>query len=546
MKNIKYLIISVALPVILITNIIGCQNNENIAAYNQKNSLISNESSDENTFEVQAEIEADKKLKSITLDKQNIEGLSYDIINKESYDNSVIFRNTYTELQGVISFRGNNYRNSPSYGVSNIAEKTLSQIYKFDTASSSWGGGAGWTGQPMIVKWPDDLKNRMNIYDEFKSKEDFTEVIYSSLDGNIYFFDLETGKQSRDKIRVGNPIKGTMSIDSRGLPLLYTGEGINENGVVGFNIYSLIDGSQLYEINGMDKDAYRGWPAFDGSCLVCSDCDTVVEGGENGLIYFIKLNTDYDRENNKITINPVVTKYRYGVEGSAGRLGTENSVAAYANLLYFADNNGDIQCLDMNTLEPVWLLRSGDDTDASLTVDVEDDIPYIYTGTEVDHQGTHGISTLRKVNGFTGQVVWEKSFECDSIIGSDAINGGLMATNVIGKNKMDDKVIFTLARYKGFNKGAVLALDKKSGDIIWEHDFDNYMWSSPVDFYDKDGNGYLIQCDSAGNMFLMDGDNGEVLNKILLNGNVEASPAIYEDNVVVATRGGSIYGIKIK
>lgn len=544
MKNIKDLIISAALPVILLTNIIGCQNNESIAAYNQENSSISNESNDENTFEGQ--VETDKRVQTITLDKQNIKGLSYDIINKESYDNSVIFQNTYTDLQGVISFRGNNYRNSPSYGVSSIAEKSLSQIYKFDTASSSWGGGAGWTGQPMIVKWPDDLKNRMNIYDEFKSKEDFTEAIYSSLDGNIYFFDLETGKQSRDKIKVGNPIKGTMSIDSRGLPLLYTGEGIIENGIVGFNIYSLIDGSQLYEINGMDKDAYRGWPAFDGSCLVCSDCDTVVQGGENGLIYFIKLNTDYDKENNKITINPVVTKYRYGVEGSAGRLGTENSVAAYANLLYFADNNGDIQCLDMNTLEPVWLLRSGDDTDASLTVEVEDDIPYIYTGTEVDHQGTHGISTLRKVNGFTGQVVWEKSFECDSIIGSDAINGGLMATNVIGKNKMDDKVIFTLARYKGFNKGAVLALNKKSGDIVWEHDFDNYMWSSPVDFYDKDGKGYLIQCDSAGNMFLMDGDNGEVLNKLMSNGNVEASPAIYEDNVVVATRGGSIYGIKIK
>ena len=72
------------------------------------------------------------------------------------------------------------------------------------------------------------------------------------------------------------------------------------------------------------------------------------------------------------------------------------------------------------------------------------------------------------------------------------------------------------------------------------------MWSSPVDFYDEDGNGYLIQCDSVGNMFLLDGDSGEVLNKIILNGNIEASPAIYDDNIVVATRGGSIYGIKIK
>ena len=47
------------------------------------------------------------------------------------------------------------------------------------------GGGAGWTGQPAIVKWPKELRESMNIYDEFKGKEDFTEVIHGSLDGNI-------------------------------------------------------------------------------------------------------------------------------------------------------------------------------------------------------------------------------------------------------------------------------------------------------------------------------------------------------------------------
>ncbi|MGM9935686.1 PQQ-binding-like beta-propeller repeat protein [uncultured Clostridium sp.] len=547
MKTIKITAIAAALSFLFVTNVIGCMSNESVATYKEINDSASNESSSsesqENSDKSQKNIE---KLEAVTLEKQDITGLSYDIVNKEGYDNNILFQNKYTDLEGVISFRGNNYRNSASYGVSTITEKTLSQKFKFDTSSSSWGGGAGWTGQPMIVKWPDELKNSMNIYDEFKGKEDFTEVIYSSLDGNIYFFDLESGKLSRDKIKVGNPIKGTMSIDSRGIPLLYIGEGIPEKDTVGFNIYSLIDGSHLYEINGMDEDAYRGWPAFDGSCLVCSDCDTVIEGGENGLIYIIKLNTDYDKDNNKITINPAVTKYRYGIEGSAGRLGIENSVAAYANLIYFADNNGDIQCVDLNTLEPVWMLRSGDDTDASLTIETEDGVPYVYTGTEVDHQGTHGLSTLRKINGFTGKVVWEKSFECDSIIGSDAVNGGLMATNVIGKNKMDDRVIFSLARYKGFNKGATIALDKNSGEIIWEHDFDNYMWSSPVDFYDEEGRGYLIQCDSIGNMFLLDGDSGEVLNKILLNGNVESSPAIYDDSIVVATRSGSIYGIDIK
>ena len=72
------------------------------------------------------------------------------------------------------------------------------------------GGGAGWTGQPAIVKWPKELRESMNIYDEFKGKEDFTEVIYGSLDGNIYFLELNSGKTTRDKIKVGNPIKGSL------------------------------------------------------------------------------------------------------------------------------------------------------------------------------------------------------------------------------------------------------------------------------------------------------------------------------------------------
>ena len=84
----------------------------------------------------------------------------------------------------------------------------------------------------------------MNIDDKFKSKENFTEVIYASLDGKVYFLDLETGEK-RSVINVGNPIKGSLSIDSRGIPMLYVGEGINESGVTGFNIYSLIDGSSL-------------------------------------------------------------------------------------------------------------------------------------------------------------------------------------------------------------------------------------------------------------------------------------------------------------
>lgn len=532
-KKIKDLIV-VLMATTILGSTIGCEN--------EKSKEVIAPVTEEKEKEVEVK---EEKITALSPTKGNLFGLKYDIIG-ENYGKDMLLGNTYTKLEGVTTFRGNNLRNSPSYGISNISENTLKESWKLSTSFSKWGGGSGWTGQPSIVKWPEEVKKTMNIKEEFKNKKDFTEVIYASLDGGIYFADLETGKPSRDKIVVGNPIKGSLSIDSRGIPFLYVGEGIPENGAVGFNIYSLIDGKKLYELEGNDRDSYRGWPAFDSSSLIYGEGDTVILGGENGVLYLIKLNTNYDKDNNTIKISPKFTKYRYKIPGGEGALGIENSVAVYRNLVYFADNNGDIQCVDLNTMTPFWVVRTGDDTDATITIDVEDNIPYLYTGTEVDHQGTVGLSRLRKINGLTGEEIWKREYKCESIIGADAVNGGLLATPVVGKNNIKDVVIFSLARYKGFSRGGTLALDKKTGEVKWETLFESYMWSSPVDFYDKDGKGYLIQCDSVGNMFLLDGETGKKLNSIKLNSNIEATPSIFNDKVVVATRGGTIYGIDIK
>ena len=84
----------------------------------------------------------------------------------------------YTQLEGVITFRGNNFRDSPSYGTASMTEK------KFDTSpwtftvgsmqkmygSGSW-SGCGWTGQPLLVRWPAETKRIMNMRDWAKQKD---------------------------------------------------------------------------------------------------------------------------------------------------------------------------------------------------------------------------------------------------------------------------------------------------------------------------------------------------------------------------------------
>lgn len=138
----------------------------------------------------------------------------------------------YTALEGVITFRGNNYRDDPTYGnAGNLAQKKLElawtkeipgSIAKSD--SGQW-FGIGWTGQPLIVRWPKSTVNVMNIYDEKKQKDGLVEIIYATENSSIYFLDLDDGNFTRDKIDGRWTFKGSGSLDPRGYPLLYVGAG---------------------------------------------------------------------------------------------------------------------------------------------------------------------------------------------------------------------------------------------------------------------------------------------------------------------------------
>ncbi|WP_078430586.1 PQQ-binding-like beta-propeller repeat protein [Alkalihalobacterium alkalinitrilicum] len=453
------------------------------------------------------------------------------------------FPDIYTDVQGVLTFRGNALRDAPAFGKVNEETSSLAIDWNFQTsASPRWGGGAGWTGQPVLIKWDDEVKAMMNLHEDYKKKEDFVEVIQGSLDGNVYFLDLASGEQTRKPINVDNPIKGSVSVDPRGYPLLYVGQGIPQVGHIGFYIYSLIDGELLHFVPGMDSFAYREWGAFDSSAVVNRMTDTFFVGGENGLFYSLKLNTNFDRESETISIKPETIKLRYKVNGNRYQ-GIENSLAIYRNLAFFADNGGSVQALDLTKNKTVWASEPTDDTDATIVLGIEHEIPFLYTGTEVDKQGHNGKAMLRKINGISGDVVWHKDYPA---FFNDGVNGGLLATPIMGQKDIENVVIFTIARYQTMNGGVMVALDKLTGDEVWRWDMPNYAWSSPVDVYSKNGNSYIIQADSVGNIHLLEGATGELLDKISIGSNIEASPAVFNDTLVVASRGGTIYGVKIK
>lgn len=450
----------------------------------------------------------------------------------------------FTKLKGITTFRGGPYRDFASVG--RISKRPDSMIVKWSAKTlptGEWGGGAGWTGQPCIVQWPDSLRLKMNIDQKFKDSL-LVEIIVGSLDGKIYFLDLKTGEKTRKPIDIKNPIKGTVTIDPRGLSILYSGQGIASKKEFGFRIFSLIDQQKLHFINGRDVFAHRAWAAFDGSALINPANDMMYLGGENGLFYCVKLNSKLD-STSQVSIAPQEWKLRYRVN-TYHQVGVENSVAAYQDKIFFSDNHGYIVAIDLKTLKPMWVSHNHDDTDASLVIKPEDGIPYLYTGNEVDKQGKKGHSYLKKINGLTGTVVWEKKYECLTVLGDHPVNGGLLATPIIGKHKASGKVIFNLSRYGGMNKGLLVALDQATGNVLYEVALSNYSWSSPVDIYDEEGNMYIFLADSRGYVMLFDGENGQFIYKKKIGELFEASPVVFDNKIVIPSRPNKIYCLEIK
>lgn len=450
----------------------------------------------------------------------------------------------YSDLEGVTCFRGNNMRDGGSYGYADVREEKLNIIWKKDIGSIDSWSGVGWNGQPAIVQWKKDVIKFMNIKEDKKEIENLKEVIYATLDGNIYFLDLEDGKATREKLNIGAPIKGSLTVDPRGIPLLYAGQGIDTNGgkyvEFAYRVFSLTDFKKLYEIKGRDGFARRDWGAFDSTALIDKYKDYIFICGENGVVYSGKLNTKY--ENGSISINPQIDKYRYDAL-NRNRKGIESSMAIYENYGFFADNDGLLQCLDLNTLTPIWVQDINDDTDSTVVLERDKKSLNLYTACEVDYQGNGGYSYLRKIDAASGKILWENKYKC--FYDTDT-NGGALATPVVGKGDIRNLVIYNIARTPEYNSGILAAFNKESGEKVWELKLPNYCWSSPVSLYTNMGKSYIVQCDSAGRVMLIEGINGKVLDIINIGANVEGTPAAFGNKIVVGTRGCKIIGLEVK
>jgi len=364
--------------------------------------------------------------------------------------------------------------------------------------------------------------------------------------------DIKTGEYTRDPMNVGFTFKGSGALDPRGYPLMYVGAGYDtDTESARAFIINLLDCSILYTFGNDDPFALRGGLSyFDSSAIVDPETDTLIYPGENGILYLLHLGSSYDEASGSLQLDlDKMVKWRYSsVRTSHEKYwpGMETSAAIYKNYLFITDNGANLFCLDLNTLETVWAQDILDDSNSTPVLSIEDGKLYIYVSTSF-HLGwrSNTVATVPiwKIDAETGEIVWQTDYECCS---QEGVSGGVQSTIAVGRSDLDDLIFVTVAMSHGEGAGDIVALNKKDGSKVWENQIP-YTWSSPVCVYNEDGEGEVIYGASDGRLRCLYGLTGEEKSRLAISdGTIEASPAVYEDYMVVGTRAGSIWGIHLE
>lgn len=465
----------------------------------------------------------------------------------------------YAAHEGVVTFRGDNLRSGAAYGALPGLPARLEIAWSVDTGKLKKGygtgywTGSGWTGQPLLVRWTDEQKRAMPaLYADKQAQDGLVEAIYSTMDGNVYFIDIADGSPTRDVLQVGLPFKGAGALHPT-LPVLFLGpgdSGANPGEDARAYVYSLTDNRQLLTYGMLDPFALRKFHGYDSSPLVHAQTDTVIQPGENGILYTFRLGTHFDANTGEVTVHPqerVKLRYRTARSGEQSYwLGMEDSSVVWKNYLYIADNGGTLLCIDLNTMQVVWAQDVADDTNGSPVFALEDGVPVLYIATSLHWKASRllklGDVPIFKINAVTGEYIWRRTYLCNTVAG---ISGGVQATCVVGRGNISDLVVFPVARTPHVRSGILVALDRRTGKEVWKRKLHRYAWSSPVAVYDEAGNAVLVQGDAGGRLMLLDARTGALLHTIELGANIEASPAVFGDTLVVGTRGMKIFGVRL-
>jgi hypothetical protein len=446
----------------------------------------------------------------------------------------------YRRPDRVMTFRKNLMRNADFGGRVQGEPTTIEVAWSYDTPFGKaetrfgqWGGGTGWTGQPLYAHWTAAEQDSIRrggapLTADFGEEE----VMVGSLCGEAFFLNFQSGHPSRQPLDLHNVVKGTMSMDPE-LMNLYVGQGVPKGEPLGCQAFSLTSHQRGTFFN--DPRAWRGWQAFDSSPIVAGGY--LFWPGENGSLF------KFERAAGGVLRR--VSTLRYRVNGAAP--GIESSLCVYRNYGFFGDNHGNIICVNLNTMTPVWHVKNLDDSDGTIVCREEQATPYIYCACEVDKQGTQGICRLLKLKALTGEIVWEQLIPCNRVdLGGKILDGGMYATPLVGQGDCSETIFANICRNdKQHDRGQLVALNTIDGTIRYSVAYTNFCWTSPVGFLNESDEMFVFTADANGVVYLVRGRDGKILCTKEMGANFESSACVVGNSVVVGCRGTKIYKFNI-
>ena len=477
----------------------------------------------------------------------------------------------YTRTKmGILTFRTDAFRQNAAIGtVAGTNELELAWTAEAGSAKGASGSmyyGVGWVGQPAIIKWSKEVRELSEMYDGKKEKTGLREVIVAGQDGRIYFLDLSDGTATRNSIKLGYPMKGTPSVHPSGAPYMTVGQfarkmarGTGTIGLRQYNLYTLKEMSLIDGLDAKNNRPFNNIGSFETSALIDRKTGTLVTAGTNGLLYVVKLNPEFDYAAGVYQQSPTQVLLRTKAKGEKdASTAVEASVAMYDRYVYYADMGGFLRCVDTNSMTVSWAVALGDSVESTPALDWHGEEGLdLYTATELSIR-KKGDAEIKCFDALSGEERWTAAFGVKKDTKGKTVSG-FRASPVVGQNGLKDYIYYTINNLNDEGRerlnlsesadSAVFALRKTDGRVVWSFGFAGSGYSSPVAVYDENGQGAVIQCTGNGTVVMLDGLNGTEKATLQIDGTIEASPAVYNNIMVIATtekNKNNIYGIHIQ
>ncbi|MEA1902342.1 MAG: PQQ-binding-like beta-propeller repeat protein [Actinomycetota bacterium] len=429
---------------------------------------------------------------------------------------------SWGSVTGLTMFRGNPTRTF--YGMGPVP-KSPSVAWSYpDSAmcsTSSAGGetkvwcGMGWTGQPVVYERSDGV----------------TELIFGAYDRAVHFVDANTGTPTRPRYVTGDLIKGSVTLDPDGFPLLYFGSRDNQLRILALDRDSpeVLWSLNANEVNGIWNNDWDSNPSIID--------DVMYEGGENGWFFAYLLNRSVNTDG-LVTVEPerlvAMPGYNDDLISKSGRnVSIETSVVAFEDRVYFGNSGGRVVGLDVSRVREreapiVFDYYAGGDIDATIVVDADG---YLYVS--IEHEPSQMDVFERERNHEVGQLVKLDPYADGDprIWGLDLTDGfedaGLWATPALHEGVL----------YVNTHNGDLLAVDSDDGSVVWSDEVGWHSWSSPA-VVDQT----LIVATCLGDLrgySLADPRSPALEWTVPGNGAcLEATPAVWDGSIYLGSRDG--------